>query len=92
MSKAAYPNPQALEVLYALRDAGVSALADKGRIEAADLVPLDRIGRCKVANEHWGICDGSARHALINDSHHFVRSCAAQPQVLSNATPIPSLN
>ncbi len=71
-----YPSPQELEVLYAERDAAVLALAAKGRIEAPDLVALDRLGRCKVANEHWGICDGSARQALLNDPHHYVRSCA----------------
>lgn len=76
MSKPAYPSPQELEVIYAERDAAVAALAAKGKIEAADLAPLDRLGRCKVANEHWGICDESARHALLNDMHHFVRACA----------------
>lgn len=72
-----YPSPQELEVLYAERDAAVLALATKGHIEAPDLVALDRLGRFKVANEHWGICDSTARHALLNDPHHFVRSCAS---------------
>jgi len=77
MSQNAYSRPQKLEALYAERDAAVAALGTKGRIEAADLASLDRLGRCKVANEHWGICDESARHALLNDAHHFVRSCAS---------------
>ncbi|HFS8928961.1 TPA: hypothetical protein ACH1VU_006237 [Pseudomonas aeruginosa] len=76
MSKPAYPSPKELVVLYAERDAAVAAMADKGIIEAADLAPLDCLGRCKVANEHWGICDVSARHTLLNDTHHFVRACA----------------
>lgn len=77
MTKPAYPSPQELEALYAKRVSAVSALADKGRIEAVDLVSLDRLGRCKVANEYWAICDESARRALLNDAHHFVRSCAS---------------
>lgn len=76
MSKPAYPAPLALEALYAKRAADVFALAEKGIIEAADLESLDRLGRCKVANEHWPICTESARRALRNDPHHFVRSCA----------------
>ena len=77
MSKRPYPSHEELEVLYAEREAAVAALGAKGRIEVADLTSLDRYGRCKVANEHWGICDASARHALLNDKHHFVRSCAS---------------
>jgi hypothetical protein len=68
MSRSAYPSPKELEVLYARRDAAVASLGGKDRITAADLAVLDRLGRCKVANEHWAICDEPA--------HHFVRSCA----------------
>ncbi|MDG1580954.1 hypothetical protein [Pseudomonas sp. GOM6] len=76
MSAPKYPSPQQLEVLYAEREAAVLALAGKGTIVAASLADLDRLGRCKVANEHWGICDESARQALLNDAHHSVRACA----------------
>ncbi|CAI9912150.1 TPA: hypothetical protein ACNVX4_005943 [Pseudomonas aeruginosa] len=76
MSKPPYPRPQQLEVLYAEREKAVSSLGTKKSIQAADLEALDYLGRCKVANEHWQICDESARRALLNDAHHFVRSCA----------------
>lgn len=65
-----------LQETYDKRAESVSSLAETGRIEAADLRELDYLGRCKVANEHWGICEASARQALLNDQHHFVRSCA----------------
>lgn len=70
-------SPQKAKAIYADREARVEALASTGCIKAADLEALDRIGRCKVANDHWGLCDEQARRALINDPHHFVRSCAA---------------
>jgi hypothetical protein len=76
MNKAPYPNREQLEALYAQREAGVAALALQDRITAADVRSLDRIGRCKVANEHWALCDEDARQALRDDSHHFVRACA----------------
>ncbi|MGP0171303.1 hypothetical protein ACSVIJ_05395 [Pseudomonas sp. NCHU5208] len=72
-----YPTPHELKLLYAERETAVACLAAKGSIGAADLQALDRLGRCKVANEHWGLCDEAARHSLLNDSHHFVRSCAS---------------
>ncbi|WP_153785364.1 hypothetical protein [Pseudomonas sp. EMN2] len=65
-----------LQEKYDKRAERVSSLAEAGQIEAADLHELDYLGRFKVANEHWGICDTSARQALLNDQHHFVRSCA----------------
>lgn len=71
------PSPQEAKAIYAEREARVEALASTGSIKAAELEALDRIGRCKVANDHWALCDEQARHALINDPHHFVRSCAA---------------
>ncbi|EKF7416907.1 TPA: hypothetical protein MXR76_004046 [Pseudomonas aeruginosa] len=76
MSKPPYPRPQQLEVLYAEREKAVSTLGSKSVIQAADLDTLDYLGRCKIANEHWQICDETARRALLNDAHHFVRSCA----------------
>ena len=76
MSKAPYPNREQLEALYEQREADVAALALHDRITAADVRSLDRLGRCKVANEHWTLCDEDARQALRDDSHHFVRACA----------------
>ncbi|PWD01994.1 MULTISPECIES: hypothetical protein [Pseudomonas] len=77
MNKRRQPSPQEAKVIYAEREARVDALASSGSITSADLKTLDRIGRCKVANDHWSICDEQARNALANDPHHFVRSCAA---------------
>lgn len=68
---------QELEAFYAERDFAVSELVIQGRINASDLAKLERLGRFKIADEHWAICDASARKALLNDAHHFVRSCAA---------------
>lgn len=76
MNNRCNPSLQKAKAIYAEREARVEALASTGRITAADLEKLDRIGRCKVANDHWGLCDEQARRALINDPHHFVRSCA----------------
>lgn len=66
-----------VERLYALRDSCIASFRVKGFIDAIDLLLLERSGRCIVANEDWSLCTKEARNALLNDSHHFVRSCAA---------------
>ena len=70
------PKSGEIEHLFASRDALIAKLNTKGRIDAKDLLTLERSGKCIVASEHWGICTDDARHALLNDEHHFVRSCA----------------
>lgn len=65
-----------IERLYAVRDRMIAQLARKGRVTASDLDSLDRLGRCKIANEHWDICEIEARSRLLDDEHHQVRSCA----------------
>lgn len=70
-------SPAELKRIYTEREAAIEKLIAKGTIVASDLQGLDRIGRCTVAIDHWGICDESARQALRDDVHHFVRSCAA---------------
>lgn len=76
MSIRRYPTSKEAEAIYAQREADVADLASRGSISASDLESLDRLGRCKVANDHWSICNEQARKALLNDPHHFVRSCA----------------
>lgn len=69
-------SPKALEAQYAERERAILALSSKGVISASDLLDLDRLGRCQVANELWALCDQSARNALLRDEHPHVRSCA----------------
>jgi len=71
------PQPGEVDRLFAVRDAYISDLRAKGVIDANDLLALERTGKCTVANDHWHICTKEARDALLNDAHHFVRSCAA---------------
>ncbi|MBV7542173.1 hypothetical protein [Acidovorax sp. sic0104] len=66
-----------IEALYASREAMVTELALKGQILPLDIANLDRLGRVRVANDHWRICSPEARKALAADAHHQVRSCAA---------------
>lgn len=70
------PSNDQLEAFYAQRDGEVAALGRKPVVRAEDLIPLDRLGRFKVANELWVKCDEEARHALLHDEHHHVRSAA----------------
>lgn len=77
MSKSKGRSPKELEILYAKRDADVAELSRKEQIGEADLAHLDHLGKCRIANDHWRLCDDSARRSLLNDAHHFVRSCAA---------------
>lgn len=71
-----YPSPKHLEEMYAKRQRDVGAFAAQESIQASDLDGLDRLGRCAVASDHWLKCLPEARTALLNDGHHFVRSCA----------------
>lgn len=62
------------ERLYAARDSDVAMLVKKGVITLQDVQGLCRIGRFKIADEHFDICDIDARKALRFDEHHFVRA------------------
>lgn len=62
--------------LYATRDAEFAVLAAQTAIATTDLIGLDWGARAKVATDLFARCDAQARHALINDAHHKVRSCA----------------
>ena len=46
-----YPSPKQIEAIYTQRDADVARLSEALVIEPADIAALDRLGRCKVANE-----------------------------------------
>lgn len=70
------PVPSQVQLLYATRDSFVDQLALRGLATASDLADLDRLGRFKLASNHWRICDPEARRALREDAHHQVRSCA----------------
>lgn len=70
------PRPGETEQLFAARDACVARLREVGRVEVQDLRALERSGKCIVANELWSLCTKEAQQALLEDEHHFVRSCA----------------
>lgn len=70
------PNREETEELYRLRDLEVEALAKKSIITVDDIQALEWGGRFKIANEHLDKCDEQARHALVHDQHHGVRSAA----------------
>ncbi len=70
------PSPAELERLYADREVAIQALAAKGAVEPDDLTTLDRLGRCRVADELWGICTEQVRQQLLVDQHHSVCSIA----------------
>lgn len=71
-----YPSPAELVGIYAHREAVVASLLAAPSIEAKDVAELDRLGRCKLANEGWRKASPEARWALLNDPHPHVRSCA----------------
>lgn len=65
-----------VEYLFKLREIEVARLSTQVSISVDDLAGLDRGARCSVANALYAKCDEAARHALLHDEHHFVRSCA----------------
>ena len=71
-----YPSHAEMQGIYAERDADIAAMRQRGVVAPPDLLAVDRLGRCRVANELWGICTQEARQALLEDPHPHVRSCA----------------
>src|SRR3546814_3153137 len=55
----------------------VAILVTTGGIKAEDLNPLDRLGRCMVANDHWSICDEAARSALRSEERRVGKECVS---------------
>lgn len=66
-----------VEQLYELREAEVRHLALLSEVSAAHLVGLDWGARALVADLLFTRCNAEAQRALLDDSHHFVRSTAA---------------
>lgn len=71
------PKQGEVDSLYVARDAFIERLRANGLITLQDIHDLDRLGRAKVASDHWAICSQEARKALLSDAHHQVRSCAS---------------
>lgn len=74
------PIQSQVERLYEAREDLLQQLLAKGAVTAEDLANLDRLGRCKVASDHWAICTAQARSDLLVDQHHQVRSSAVISQ------------
>lgn len=82
-------SPMEAQALMDAREAFVSNLVQVGRVSPEDLMRLDRLGRFKVADECWAICDEQARDYLLNDAHHQVRAAALlSGRASSNAQPL----
>lgn len=71
------PNQEEVAELHRLRDREVDALAKKDVITVEDIQTLEWGAKFKVANEHFDKCDDAAKHALLHDPHHGVRSAAS---------------
>ena len=65
-----------IERLYAVRSVWLKYLKSKQVIRPNDTLMLDKLGRCDLANQAWSKCDANTRKLLLNDPHHYVRSCA----------------
>lgn len=74
------PKSGEVERLYQARIRFVERLKAIGAVTLDDLGKLDRLGRFQVANECWAICSDDARKALLEDSHHQVKSTASISQ------------
>jgi hypothetical protein len=70
-------NPAKIQALYDRRDAALSALHQQDKpVDLVHLAELDRLGRCRVADELWSRCTDTGRESLLHDEHPHVRSCA----------------
>jgi hypothetical protein len=67
---------QHVRVFYADRNRQVEALSKYKSISATDVHLLDRLGRFRIADELWSLCDSTARNALLNDENAHVRNAA----------------
>jgi hypothetical protein len=74
-ARGSMPRP-VVQQLYAMRRTEVETLAGRAVIDVADLASLDRGSRFMVADTLFASCSPAARHALLNDQHHGVRSAA----------------
>jgi hypothetical protein len=70
-----------IEKLYELGDLEIEKLSKKPSIDIGDIQNLERRGKCIVADILFSKCTKEAQSALLNDSHHFVRSTAKISQI-----------
>jgi len=84
------PSQEEVAELHRLRDREVDALAKKDVITVEDIQTLEWGAKFKVANEHFNKCNDTAKHALLHDKHHGVRSAAALFVPMPAATPAPA--
>jgi hypothetical protein len=84
------PTQEEVAELYRMRDLEVDALAKNDVITVEDIQSLEWGGKFKVANEHFDKCDDAAKHSLLHDKHHGVRSAAALFIPTPAATPAPT--
>ncbi|MDT8992779.1 hypothetical protein RQP54_18040 [Curvibacter sp. APW13] len=74
--KSRCPQRGQVERLYAERERYIDSCDARGHFSLENIHELDRLGRVKVASDHWELCSEDARAALRNDPHHQVRSSA----------------
>lgn len=70
------PNQDEVAELHRLREQDLAALAAKDVITVEDIQTLEWGVKFEVANKFFDKCDASAKHALLHDQHHGVRSAA----------------
>lgn len=70
------PSRKEIEVMYQSRDGIVATLAAKNVIEAEDILGLDRVGKFRIASDHFSKCTPAAQGMLLNSEHAHVRSAA----------------
>jgi hypothetical protein len=71
------PNQNEVAELHRLREQDLASLATKDVITIEDIQALEWGVRFEVANKFFDKCEAAAKHALMHDPHHGVRSAAA---------------
>lgn len=85
------PNQDEVRELHRLREQEVQTLSKKDVITVEDIQALEWGGRFAIANKHFDKCDDAAKHALLHDEHHGVRSAATlfePPSMLAEPAPV----
>lgn len=83
-------SPKDERKLHRLRDQDIAAIQKLPTITVSDIQELEWGGRFRVAVDFLTKCDDDARHALLHDAHHGVRSAAAMTMTaLAKATDTP---
>lgn len=70
------PNQNEVTELHRLREQDLAVLAAKDVITVEDIQALEWGVKFEVANKFFNKCDAAAKHALLHDRHHGVRSAA----------------